>query len=45
MNIFNTKKSKEECQRKIEESYQRGRKDAEDEFLSKKSKIEIDEKE
>lgn len=44
MNIFNIKKSKEEWQRKIEESYQRGRKDAEDEFLSKKSKIEIDEK-
>ena len=44
MNIFNTKKSKEEWQKKIEESYQRGRKDVEDEFLSKKSKIEIDEK-
>lgn len=44
MNIFNTKKSREEWQRKIEESYQRGRKDVEDEFLSKKSKIEIDEK-
>ena len=44
MNIFNTKKLKEEWQRKVEESYQRGRKDAEDEFLSKKSKIEIDEK-
>ena len=43
MNIFNTKKLKEEWQRKVEESYQRGRKDAEDEFLSKKSKIEIDE--
>lgn len=44
MNIFNTKKSREEWERKIDESYQRGKKDAEDEFLSKKSEIEIDEK-
>lgn len=44
MNLFNTKKSREEWERKIEESYQRGRKDAEDEFLSKKSEVEIDEK-
>ena len=44
MNIFNTKKSREEWERKIEESYQRGRKDAEDEFLSKKSEIETDER-
>ena len=44
MQIFNTKKSREEWERKIEESYQKGRKDAEDEFLSKKSEIKIDEK-
>ena len=43
MRIFNTKKSREEWNRKIEESYQRGKQDAEDEALSKESMIEYDE--